>query len=162
MSIGEEKSKGNDLVKEAYSILESAPLNFIGNVEGKDIFSGKADVIVSDGFTGNVALKVTEGVMEHLSSIARTEIMQNIFAKLGFLLMKRNIKKLYKKMDYAEYGGAHLLGVNGVCVIGHGRSNPVAVKNAMRVAKDFVVNRVQEKIRHEIGIQTKMLQDVRA
>ena len=162
MSIGEEKTKGNDLTKNSYRLLEVAPLNFIGNVEGKDIFSGKADVIVSDGFTGNVALKVTEGVVEHFSSIARTEIMKNIFAKIGFFLMKRNLKKLYKKIDYAEYGGAHLLGVNGVCIIGHGRSNPVAVKNAMRVAKDFVVNRVQDKIRHEIGRQTKIIQGVKA
>jgi len=161
MSIGEERSKGNDLTKETYSRLEAAPLNFIGNVEGKDIFSGKADVIVSDGFTGNVALKVTEGVVENFSRIARMEIMQNIFAKIGFFLMKRNIKKLYKRMDYAEYGGAHLLGVNGVCIIGHGRSNPVAVKNAMRVAKDFVVNRVQDKIRNEIGRQAKFFQEVK-
>lgn len=162
MSIGEERTKGNDLTKDSYSLLDKAALNFIGNVEGKDIFSGKADVIVSDGFTGNIALKVTEGVVEHLSSIARMEIMQNIFAKLGFFLMKRNIKKLYKKMDYSEYGGAHLLGVNGVCIIGHGRSNPVAVKNAMRVAIDFVVNRVQDKIRYEIGRQTKCLEGIKA
>jgi glycerol-3-phosphate acyltransferase PlsX len=162
MSIGEEKNKGNDLTKEAHRLLEVAPLNFIGNVEGKDIFSGKADVIVSDGFTGNVALKVTEGVVEHFSSIVRTEIMQNIFAKIGFFLMKRNLKKLYKKMDYAEYGGAHLLGINGVCIIGHGRSNPVAVKNAMRVARDFVINKVQDKIRCEIGRQAKILQGIKA
>jgi glycerol-3-phosphate acyltransferase PlsX len=151
MSIGEEKTKGNDLTKEAFDRLHASPLNFIGNVEGKDIYSGKADIIVSDGFTGNVALKATEGVMETLFSLARREITKNLLARVGFFLMKRNLKSLFKKMDYSEYGGAHLLGLNGVCIIGHGRSNPNAVKNAIRLAKDFVVNRVQEKIQQEIG-----------
>ncbi len=151
MSIGEEKTKGNDLTKEAFDRLHASPLNFIGNVEGKDLYSGKADIIVSDGFTGNVALKATEGVMETLFSLARREITKNLLARVGFFLMKRNLKSLFKKMDYSEYGGAHLLGLNGVCIIGHGRSNPNAVKNAIRLAKDFVVNRVQEKIQQEIG-----------
>jgi glycerol-3-phosphate acyltransferase PlsX len=151
MSIGEEKSKGNELTKEVFERLQSSPLNFIGNIEGKDIFSGKADIIVSDGFTGNVALKVSEGVVETIFYMARNEIMKNIFAKIGFFLMKRNLKKVYKRVDYTEYGGAQLLGVNGVCIIGHGRSNATAVKNAVRLAKDFVVNRVQEKIQNEIA-----------
>jgi len=150
MSIGEEKGKGNDLVKEAFDRLQAAPLRFIGNVEGKDIFSGAADVIVSDGFTGNVALKVTEGVVQSVLSMARHEITKNLFAKLGYLLMKRHLKKIYKKVDYSEYGGAQLLGVDGVCVIGHGRSNAVAVRNAVARAKEFVANRVQEKIQAEI------------
>jgi glycerol-3-phosphate acyltransferase PlsX len=150
MSIGEEEIKGNDLTKEVYDRLASLPINFIGNMEGKDIYSGKADVIVSDGFTGNIALKVSEGVMEAFTNMARTEIMKNFFAKIGFMLMKRNIKKLYKKVDYAEYGGAHLLGLKGACVIGHGRSSARAVKNAIVLSKDFVVNRVQEKIQSEI------------
>jgi len=131
-------------------LMESS-MNFIGNVEGKDIYSGKADVIVSDGFTGNIALKVSEGVVDTMFNMARTEIMKNLFAKIGFLLMKRNLKKLYKKVDYSEYGGAQLLGINGVCIIGHGRSNVVAVKNAIKMAKDFVKNRVQEKIQAEIS-----------
>lgn len=151
MSIGEEKTKGNDLIKEVFERLQSSPLNFIGNVEGKDIYSGKADVIVSDGFTGNIALKASEGVVETFFKMARTEIMKNIFSKIGFILMKRNLKKLYKKVDYSEYGGAHLLGLNGACIIGHGRSNPTAVKNAVKLAKDFVVGKVQEKIQKEIG-----------
>jgi len=151
MSIGEEKTKGNDLIKEVFERLQSSPLNFIGNVEGKDIYSGKADVIVSDGFTGNIALKVSEGVVETLFKMARTEIMKNIFSKIGFILMKRNLKKLYKKVDYSEYGGAHLLGLNGACIIGHGRSSSTAVKNAVKLAKDFVVGKVQEKIQKEIG-----------
>lgn len=151
MSVGEEKSKGNELTKEVFERLHTSPLNFIGNVEGKDIFSGKADIIVSDGFTGNVALKVSEGMVETFFYMARNEIMKNIFSKIGFLLMKRNLKKVYKKVDYTEYGGAQLLGINGVCIIGHGRSNSTAIKNAVRLAKDFVVYRVQEKIQNEIA-----------
>jgi glycerol-3-phosphate acyltransferase PlsX len=150
MSIGEEKGKGNDLVREAFDRLQEAPLRFIGNVEGKDLFSGVADVIVSDGFTGNVALKVSEGVVQSVLSMARHEITKSIFAKLGYLLMKRHLKKIYKKVDYSEYGGAQLLGVDGVCIIGHGRSNPAAVRNAILRAREFVANRVQEKIQAEI------------
>ncbi|HUT07291.1 MAG TPA: phosphate acyltransferase PlsX [Candidatus Latescibacteria bacterium] len=150
MSIGEEKGKGNNLVRETFDRLQTVPMRFIGNVEGKDLFSGVADVIVSDGFTGNVALKVSEGVVQSVLSMARHEITKNIFAKLGYLLMKRHLKKIYKKVDYSEYGGAQLLGVDGVCIIGHGRSNPVAVRSAVLRAREFVANRVQEKIQAEI------------
>lgn len=162
MSIGEEESKGNDLTRVVYERLKSSPLNFVGNVEGKDIFSGKADVIVSDGFTGNVALKVSEGVIDNFFNMARTEVMKNIFSKIGYVLMKRNLKKLYKKVDYSEYGGAHLLGLNGVCIVGHGRSNPTAVKNAVRLARDFVVGKVQEKIQNEIRSHSEPLERVKA
>ncbi|MBN2265935.1 MAG: phosphate acyltransferase PlsX [Candidatus Aminicenantes bacterium] len=150
MSIGEEKGKGNDLVKQAFERLQEAPLRFIGNVEGKDLFTGAADVVVSDGFTGNIALKVTEGVVESVISMARHEITKNIFAKIGYLLMKRHLKNLSKKIDYAEYGGAQLLGIDGVCIIGHGRSNPAAVRSAVGRARDFVANRVQDKIQAEM------------
>jgi len=151
MSIGEEKSKGNELTKQVFERLQASSLNFIGNVEGKDIYSGKADVIVSDGFTGNVALKVSEGVVETFFYMVRNEIMKSFFAKLGYFLMKRNLRKLYKKVDYTEYGGALLLGLNGVCIIGHGRSNANAVKNAVRLAKDFVMSKVQDRIQHEMA-----------
>lgn len=157
MSVGEEKTKGNELTKEAFERLQDSPINFIGNVEGKDTYSGKADVIVSDGFTGNVALKVSESVVETFSYFARTEIMKNFFAKIGLFLMKRNLKKIYKKVDYTEYGGAQLLGINGVCIIGHGRSNSNAVKNAIGLAKDFVLNKVQDKIQHDITELTHSL-----
>lgn len=154
MSIGEEGIKGNNLTREVFDRLSSSRLNFIGNIEGKDIYSGKADIIVSDGFTGNIALKTSEGVLNNFAQMARTEIMKNIFAKIGFLLIKRHLKKLFKRVDYAEYGGAHLLGIKGVCIIGHGRSNPVAVKNAIRLARDYVVGKVQEKIQTEmVGLQ---------
>jgi len=151
MSIGEEEGKGNELTKEAFERLSSTSLNFIGNVEGKDLYSGKAEVIVSDGFTGNVALKVSEGVVETLFHMARREITKNFFAKIGLFLMKGHLKRIYKRVDYSEYGGAQLLGLNGVCVIGHGRSNSTAVKNAVRLARDFVAKRVQDKIREELG-----------
>lgn len=151
MSIGEEASKGNELTKEAFEKLKASSLNFIGNIEGKDMYSGKADVIVSDGFTGNVALKVSEGAIETFFYMARTELMKNFFSKIGLFLMKRHLKKIFKKIDYSEYGGAQLLGINGVCIIGHGRSTPNAVKNAVGLAKDFVQNKVQEKIQNGIA-----------
>jgi len=152
MSIGEEETKGNDLIKQVFERLQVSPLNFIGNIEGKDIYSGNAEVIVSDGFTGNIALKVSEGVVETVLSMARTEIMKNFFSKIGFILMKKNLKKLYKRIHYSEYGGAPLLGLSGVCVVGHGRSNPIAVKNAIRLAKDFVASGILEKIQSEIAM----------
>ncbi|NIM91201.1 MAG: phosphate acyltransferase PlsX [Candidatus Aminicenantes bacterium] len=151
MSIGEESSKGNELTKEVFEKLKASSLNFIGNVEGKDIYSGKADIIVTDGFIGNVALKVSEGVVETLFYMVRNEVMKNFFAKIGYLLMKRNLKKMYRKVDYSEYGGALLLGLNGVCIIGHGRSNVNAVKHAVRLAKDFVLSKAQDKIQHEMA-----------
>jgi len=157
MSIGEEGNKGNILTREVNKILRSSHMNFIGNVEGKDIYSGKADVIVSDGFTGNIALKTSEGVVSNFARMARIEIMKNIFVKIGFFLMKRHLKKVYKKMDYAEYGGAYLLGVNGVCIVGHGRSNPVAIKNAVRLARDYVKGKVQEKILERLDAHKKAL-----
>ncbi len=157
MSIGEEELKGNELIKEAYFELKNSPLNFIGNLEGKDIYKGIADVIVCDGFTGNVALKVTEGIIEVLFSMMRREIMQNFLSKVGYLLMKRALKKLKKQVDYTEYGGALLLGLNGVCIVGHGRSNAYAIKNAIRMAKDFVKNRVQERIKIELLNMDKYL-----
>lgn len=162
MSIGEEQGKGNDLTKQVYEKLAASSMNFIGNVEGKDIYSGIADVIVSDGFTGNVALKVTEGVVDNFFQMAKTEIMKNLFAKIGFILMKRNLKKLYKKVDYVEYGGAQLLGLNGVCIIGHGRSNPKAIKNAVKLAKNFVRAEVLEKIKTEIPKHSHLLDGVKA
>lgn len=151
MSIGQEKTKGNNLTIEAYKRLKATPLNFIGNVEGKDIYSGVADIIVSDGFTGNVALKVSEGVVETMLALAKHEITKDLLAKVGFLLLKHHLKKIYKKIDYSEYGGAHLLGVKGICIIGHGRSNYKAVKNAIRLGQEMVARKLQEKIQEEAG-----------
>ncbi|MCX7974752.1 MAG: phosphate acyltransferase PlsX [Candidatus Aminicenantes bacterium] len=150
MSIGEEEVKGNDITREAFERLAKLPLNFIGNVEGRDIYSGKAEVIVSDGFTGNVALKVSEGVVETLLSLAKKEVTKNFLAKIGLFLMKKHLKKIYRQIDYSEYGGAHLLGIKGTCVVGHGRSNCQAVRNAIRMAVETVRNKVQEKIQAEL------------
>lgn len=162
MSVGEESSKGNDVTREVHELLSSSSLNFIGNIEGRNIYSGKADVIVSDGFTGNVALKASEGMIDTLEKIARNEIMRNIFAKLGYMLLRRHLKRIYKRVDYSQYGGAHLLGINGVCIIGHGRSSPVAVKNAVRLARDYVVGRVQDKIESEMAGLSQALNGARA
>lgn len=162
MSIGEEDVKGNNLTKEVYERLSGSNMNFVGNIEGKDIYSGKADVIVTDGFTGNIALKTSEGVIETFANMAKNEMMKNIFVKLGFLLMKRHLKKLYKRVDYSEYGGAHLLGINGVCIVGHGRSNPVAVKNAIRLAQDYVKGKVQDNIKKRLERVPEALNGARA
>jgi glycerol-3-phosphate acyltransferase PlsX len=162
MSIGEEEVKGNEMTREAFERLEQSPLNFIGNVEGTDIYSGKADVIVSDGFTGNVALKVSEGVVETLLSLAKREVTKNFLAKLGLFLMKKHLKRIYKQIDYSEYGGAHLLGVKGTCVVGHGRSNAQAVRNAVRMAMETVRNRVQEKIQAELLKMAGVINGVKA
>ena len=151
MSIGEEEGKGNELTRQTFDRLSVSGLNFIGNIEGKDLYAGKADVIVSDGFTGNVALKVSEGVIETLFHMARREITKNLFAKIGLLLMKGHLKRIYKRVDYSEYGGAQLLGLNGMCIVGHGRSNSNAVKNAVRLAREVVVKRVQDRIREELA-----------
>ncbi|MEW6456553.1 MAG: phosphate acyltransferase PlsX [Acidobacteriota bacterium] len=150
VNIGEEEGKGNELIKETFKELRNSNLNFIGNIEGRAIYQGVADVIISDGFTGNVALKVTEGVVEVLFSMLKGEVSRNLIAKLGFLLMNRALKKFKKKVDYSEYGGGLLLGINGVAVIGHGRSGPEAIKNAIRVAKNFIYRKVQERISFEI------------
>jgi len=162
MSIGEEGNKGNELTRQVNKKLKSSSMNFIGNVEGKDIYSGKADVIVSDGFTGNIALKTSEGVVSNFARMARTEIMKNIFVKIGFFLMKSHLKRFYKKMDYAEYGGAYLLGINGVCIVGHGRSNPVDIKNAVRLARDYVKGKVLEKIHERVQNYYKALNGAKA
>jgi len=151
MSIGEERGKGNELTRAAHELLARAPMNFIGNVEGKDLYSGKADVIVSDGFTGNVALKASEGIVDSLLAMARRDILRDIPARLGFFLMRRQLKRLFRRIDYSQYGGAHLLGLNGVCIIGHGRSSSEAVKNAVRMAREYVRHRVTDKIRLEVG-----------
>lgn len=146
MSIGEEESKGNDLVHQTAEILKRTPLNFIGNVEGGDIFSGKVDIIVCDGFVGNICLKLSEGLAETVKAMLEEEISSSLGSKIGFLFMKQAFKRFAKRVDYAEYGGAPLLGVDGVVVISHGASNPRAIKNAIRVAGQAVQNRMSEHV----------------
>ena len=147
LNVGEEESKGTDFIKEAYELISKSNLNFIGNVEGKAMFSGVCDVIVCDGFVGNVALKVTEGTAEAIQVFMKRHLLKtNILGKLGILLLKKTFINFKKDLDYAEYGGAPLLGVDGVVIIGHGRSNASAIKNAIRVAGEEVENKVNQKI----------------
>jgi glycerol-3-phosphate acyltransferase PlsX len=146
MSIGEEEVKGNDLTKKAFNMLKSLDINFIGNVEGSDVYSGEADLIVTDGFTGNVALKVSEGVVETMQAMLMSELRNSLLSKAGFFLLKSSLKRVRKKLDYTEYGGALLLGINGLVIVGHGKSNAKAIKNAIYMAKKFIVENVLEKI----------------
>ncbi|MCA9401038.1 MAG: phosphate acyltransferase PlsX [Candidatus Omnitrophica bacterium] len=132
LNIGEEAGKGSGFEKEAYKVLEERMPNFIGNVEASEVYTGKSDCIVCDGFVGNVVLKVSEGLLESAGKLMKREIKKSPLAMMGALLMKMSMKKIRKLADYAEYGGAPLLGVNGVVMIGHGRSSPKAIKNAIK------------------------------
>jgi glycerol-3-phosphate acyltransferase PlsX len=151
LNIGEEETKGNDLVQEAYQLLKAQPkLNFIGNVEGRDIAAGKADVVVCDGFVGNVVLKFAEGLAKGIMGMIKAAATSSILGTLGGALLKPALGELKKKVDYTEYGGAPLLGLNGICIIGHGSSNANAIKNAIRVAKECVENRVVDSIKESL------------
>jgi len=151
LSIGEEEGKGNELTKETYRVLKETGLNFMGNAEGRDVFNGNADVVVCDGFIGNVVLKASEALGEFVSKTLKQEMLASLPRKIGGLLAKSAFDDLKKRMDYSEYGGAPLLGVKGGCIVCHGRSNAKAIKNAIRVARDFAVNRVDEKIQAKIS-----------
>jgi len=146
LSIGEEGGKGNVLVKSAHELFRKSSLNFIGNVEGRDIFQGDVDVIVCDGFVGNVCLKVSEGLAEAIISMLRTEMSKSFMAKIGYLLARKAFGNFGKRVDYAEYGGAPLLGINGTGIVCHGRSNAKAIKNAIKVAAEMVRNKVNVHI----------------
>jgi len=150
LSIGEEESKGNELTGEAFELLKNSKLNFFGNVEGKDILTGIVDVIVCDGFVGNVVLKFGESIGAVLIKWLRMEFEKGIFTRLAGAFMKRGFMKIKKKIDYAETGGAPLLGINGVCIISHGKSTSKAIMNAIRVATEFVNHKVNEHISEEI------------
>lgn len=150
LSIGEEDIKGNELTKEAFKLLKNAPLNFTGNIEGKDLFSGKADVIVCDGFIGNIVLKVSEGLAETILKMLKHEITAGSAGRIGYLMLKPALRKFKKRTDYDEYGGAPLLGINGASIISHGRSSSKAIKNALRMAADYSRKRVFEAISRDI------------
>ncbi len=147
MSIGEEDTKGTASTREAFKILKEAGLNFIGNVEGRDVFNGSVDVIVTDGFTGNVILKVSESLAEMVETLLREEIKRTLKASVGFLLSRSAFRRFKKRIDYSEYGGAPLLGVKGCVIICHGRSSTRAVKNAIRLAAEFARRGLADKIR---------------
>jgi glycerol-3-phosphate acyltransferase PlsX len=150
LSIGEEEHKGNSLTRDATPLLKSLGINFIGNVEGRDLFSGHVDVIVCDGFVGNVALKVSEGLSEMIRGMLREALEATVTRKLGYALSRSAYTEFKKRVDYAEYGGAPLLGVKGVCIICHGRSDSNAIKNAIRVAADFASSNMNQRIEEEL------------
>src|SRR5436309_7584526 len=152
LSIGEEELKGNDLTRAATPLLKNLGIDFIGNVEGRDIYTGKADVIVCDGFIGNVALKVSEGVVDIVKHMLQESLEATITRKIGYVLSKAAFTDFKKRVDYSEYGGAPLLGVRGVCIICHGRSNANAIRNAIRVAAEFSEGRVNHRIEEELRL----------
>jgi phosphate acyltransferase len=153
ISIGEEDVKGNDVIREAHTLLDKAKFNFIGNIEGRDILPGNVDVAVCDGFLGNVLLKFAESLPDVIFSILREQVNRNLFTRLGGLLMKPALHHFKKRFDYAEYGGAPLLGVNGISVVGHGKSSPKAILNALRVTLRSVEGGINREIAAQLSIK---------
>ncbi len=146
LNIGEEEYKGTEFVRETHKLLGESRLQFIGNVEGSDLFTGDCDVIVCDGFVGNVALKVSEGLAETIGKLLKKGLTENLLTRVGAFLSRNAFSSLRRETDYAEYGGAPLLGINGICTICHGSSSPKAIKNAIRVAMEFINHRVNRHI----------------
>ena len=151
LSIGEEATKGNELTREAHRLLRMSPLAFIGNVEARDVYSGNADVIVCDGFTGNVALKISEGLVDVVESLLSDELSSTITMRVGSLLTRRALRRFKRRVDYSEYGGAPLLGLAGVTIVGHGRSSAKAVRNAVALGYRFASQRFIERVEQNIA-----------
>lgn len=152
LNIGEEEAKGTDFVKETYELLEKSSLNFIGNIESKGVYSGECDIVICDGFIGNIVLKTSESVGETILILLKRYLLNSLLGKIGLLFLLPSLSRLKKDLDYAEYGGAPLFGVNGIVIIGHGRSNDKAIKNAIRVAKEEVEHKFNEKILEAIAV----------
>ena len=159
LSVGEEESKGNELTREAFKLIKELSLNFVGNVEGRDLFNGKADVLVCDGFVGNVALKISEGMAETVRYLLRQSLQATITRQVGFMLSRQAFVDFKKRLDYSEYGGAPLLGIKGVCIVSHGSSNANAIKNAVRVANEFANSKLNCTIEEQIAAASKKLSD---
>ena len=151
LSIGEEETKGNELTRESLPLLRQLPLNFVGNVEGRDLYSGRVDVIVCDGFVGNVALKTSEGVAHLVSSTLKESLKATITRQVGYILSRSAFTDFKKRLDHTEYGGAPLLGVRGICIVTHGSANANAIKNAIRVAAEFADRQINQKIEKELA-----------
>jgi glycerol-3-phosphate acyltransferase PlsX len=151
LSIGEEETKGNELTREAFQRLKQLPVNFVGNVEGRDLYSGQVDVIVADGFVGNVALKISEGVANLVRSALKESLKATITRQVGAWVSRSAFEDFKKRLDHTEYGGAPLLGVKGVCIITHGSSNANAMKNAIRVAAEFGESGINQAIEHGLA-----------
>jgi glycerol-3-phosphate acyltransferase PlsX len=152
LSIGEEEGKGNELTREAHRLLKGSSLNFIGNIEARHVYSGEADVIVCDGFTGNVALKISEGLVETIEDLLREELSSTITMRVGSLLTQRAMRHFRRRVDYSEYGGAPLLGVAGITIVGHGRSSAKAVRNAVAMAYRFASGQLIQHVEREIAV----------
>jgi phosphate acyltransferase len=150
LSNGEEEGKGNELTREAFKLIRPLPLNFVGNVEGRDLYNGNVDVIVCDGFVGNVALKISEGMVQVVGTLLKESLNSTITSQVGALLSSKAFRDFKKRLDYSEYGGAPLLGIKGVCIVCHGSSNSNAIKNAIRVAGEFANSGVNGKIEAEL------------
>jgi glycerol-3-phosphate acyltransferase PlsX len=150
LSIGEEEHKGNALTRDTTPLLKELGFNFIGNVEGRDIFTGHTDVVVCDGFVGNVALQVSEGLVDMIGSMLKESLKATVTRQIGYLLSRSAFKDFKKRVDYSEIGGAPLLGVKGVCIICHGRSDANAIKNAIRIAADFASSNMNQRIEEEL------------
>lgn len=146
LSVGEEEGKGNDLTREAFPLIQALPLNFLGNVEGRDIYNGHCDVIVCDGFVGNVALKTSEGILKLIREMLRNSLSSSIVSKIGALLSRGAFQDFKRRLDPSEYGGTPLIGVRGVCIIGHGSSNDRAIMNGIRVAAEFAQAGVNQQL----------------
>ncbi len=157
LSIGEEDTKGNEITKETFQMLKQSHLNFIGNVEAKEVYHGNAEVIVCDGFTGNIALKISESLAEMIEKSLRNMFTTNMRTKMAYLLIKSYFKLFKKTVDYSEYGGAPLLGINGICVISHGSSSPKAIKNAIKQADEFINNKVNQHIQEDLEFNLKAI-----
>ena len=153
LSVGEEEGKGNELTREAHQLLKSAPVHFVGNVEGRHVYAGDADVIVCDGFTGNVTLKISEGLVETVEALLHAELQSTFGSQIGYLLSAQAFRRFRKRLDYSEYGGAPLLGIDGICIVGHGRSSPKAVRNAVTMA----ARAVREGLTEKLGAETLAL-----
>ena len=146
LSNGEEDGKGNELTRAASELFSNLPLNYIGYVEGRDIFNGKVDVVVCDGFTGNIALKAMEGVASFAGQVLKEAFQKNLPSRLGYLMSRKSLREAYRRLDYAEYGGAPLIGLDGVAIVAHGGSDERAIKNAIRAARDAVEQDVNRHI----------------
>ncbi|MBV9306247.1 MAG: phosphate acyltransferase PlsX, partial [Acidobacteriaceae bacterium] len=158
LSIGEEEHKGNALTHEAQPLLKALKdIHFIGNVEGRDVYTGSVDVIVCDGFVGNVALKVSEGLVEVIRKMLKESMTANLARKMGAYLAQGAFQDFKRRVDYAEFGGAPLLGLNGLCVICHGRSNAKAIRNAIRIAKEFAEGNINGRIASELDGGTSVV-----
>jgi phosphate acyltransferase len=154
LSVGSEESKGNELTRDAHQLLKAAPIDFVGNVEGRDVYAGDVDVIVCDGFTGNVTLKISEGLVETVERLLHNELSATFGTRVGYLLSRQAFRRFRKRVDASEYGGAPLVGLNGLCVVGHGRSSPKAVRNAVAMTARFVSEGLVAKLSRDVAAAT--------